>query len=33
MYGGEDGCIKGFGGGNVRETDQLQDPGIDERIL
>jgi hypothetical protein len=29
MYGGEERCIKGFGG----ETDQLEDLGIDETIL
>ena len=24
---------RGFGGGNLRETDRSEDPGIDERII
>jgi hypothetical protein len=32
MYVGER-CIQDFGGGNLRERDHLQDPGIDERII
>jgi hypothetical protein len=26
-------CIQGFGGGNLRERDHLEDPGIDSIIL
>jgi len=26
-------CIQGFDGGNQRERDHLEDPGIDERII
>jgi len=33
MYGGEERCIQGFGGGNLRERDNLGDPGIDGRII
>ena len=33
MYGGEERCIKGFGGGNLREIDHLGDPGEDGRII
>jgi len=29
----EDRCIQGFGGGNLRERDHLQDPGVDGRII
>ena len=32
-YGGEEGCIQGFGGGHLRERDHLEDPGIDGRII
>jgi len=32
-YGGEDRCIQGFGGQNLRERDQLEDPGVDEGII
>jgi hypothetical protein len=28
-YGGEDRCIQGFGGGNLKERDHLEDPGDD----
>ena len=30
---GGDRCIHKFGGGNLREWDQLEDPGIDGRII
>jgi hypothetical protein len=33
MYGGEESCIQGFGGGNLREEGHLEDPGIDGRII
>ena len=33
MYGVEEWRIKGFGGGNLRERDHLEDPGIDGRII
>jgi len=33
MYGGEERCIQGFGGENMRDRDHLQDPGIDGMIL
>jgi len=33
MYEGEERCIQGFGGGNLRERDHLGDPGIDGMIL
>ena len=32
-YGGEEGRIQGFGGGNVKERDGLGDPGVDGRII
>ena len=32
-YGGEDRCIHGFGGGNLRERERLGDPGVDGRII
>jgi len=32
-YGEEDGCIQGFGGGNVWERDHVEDPGVDARII
>ena len=28
-YGREERCIQGFGGGNLREGDHLEDPGVD----
>ena len=33
MYGGEAMCIQGFGGGHLRERDNLGDPGIDGRVI
>jgi len=32
-YGGEERCILGFGGGNLRKKDHLEDPGVDGRII
>jgi hypothetical protein len=32
-YGGEERCIQGFEGGNLRERDHLEDPGIDGRMI
>jgi len=32
-YGGEEKCIQGFGGENLRERDHLGDPGVDGRII
>jgi len=32
-YGGEERRIRGFGGGNLRERNQLGDPGVDGRII
>jgi len=32
MYGGEQRCIHGFGG-NLRQVDHLEDPGVDGRII
>jgi hypothetical protein len=32
-YGGEERRIRGFGGGNLRETDHLGDTGVDGRII
>ena len=32
-YGGVETRIQGFGGGNLRETDNLGDPGVDGRII
>jgi hypothetical protein len=32
-YGGEERCIRGFSGGNLREGDHLEDPGVDGRII
>ena len=32
-YGEQMKCIKGFGGGDLRERGQLQDLGVDGRIL
>jgi hypothetical protein len=33
MYGGEDRYSQIFGGGNLRESNHLEDPGIDGRII
>ena len=33
VYGGEERRIQGFGGVNLRERDNLGDPGIDGRII
>jgi hypothetical protein len=33
-YGGEERCIQGFfWGEDLRESDHLEDPGVDERII
>jgi len=32
-YCGEERCIQGFGGGNLREIYNLEDPGVDGRII
>jgi hypothetical protein len=32
-YGGEKRRIQGFGGGNLREREHLEDPGVDGRII
>ena len=32
-YGGEEKCIQGFSGGNLKEGDQLEDPDVDGRII
>jgi len=32
-YGGEEGRIQGFGGGNLREKDHLGDPGVEGRMI
>jgi len=32
-YGGHESCLPGFGGGNLMERDQLEEPGIDGRII
>jgi len=32
-YGGEEKSIQGFGGGNLKERDHLESPGIDERWI
>ena len=33
MHGGEERCIQGFSGGNLREGDHLEDSGVDGRII
>jgi len=30
---GEEMCTQGFGGGNLRERDHLEDPGLDGRMI
>jgi hypothetical protein len=32
-YGGEEKSVKGFGWGNLKERDDLGDPGVDGRII
>jgi len=32
-YGGEERCIQGFGKGNLRERDHLEDTCVDGRII
>ena len=32
-YGGEERCIEGFGGGNLRERDHLEDLSVGWRII
>jgi len=32
-YEGEESCLQGFGSGNLRERDHLEDPGIDGSII
>jgi len=32
-YGGEERRIQGFGGGNLRKRDHLEDPSVDGRII
>jgi hypothetical protein len=33
MYGGQDRCIQGFGRGDPRERDHLEDIDVDGRII
>jgi hypothetical protein len=33
VYGGEERYIQGFGGGNLREKDHLEELGIDRNII
>ena len=33
VYGGEERCMRGIGGENLRERDHLEDLGIDGRII
>jgi len=33
VYGGEERCIQGFGGKNLKERDHLGDRGLDARII
>jgi len=33
MYGGEERCMQGFGGGYLRKRDHLEDQGVDGRII
>jgi hypothetical protein len=32
-YGEGERCIKGFGGGRLKERDHLEEPGVDDRII
>jgi len=32
-YGGEESCIKGFWWGDLRERDDIEDPGVVGRII
>jgi hypothetical protein len=32
-YGGEERYIQGFSGGNLKEGDHLEDPGVDGKII
>jgi len=32
-YGGQERCIHGFGGENLTERDQFEDPDVDGRII
>jgi hypothetical protein len=32
-YGRQERCIQGFGEGDLRERDHLEDPGVDERMI
>jgi hypothetical protein len=32
-YGGKERCIQGFGRGNLKEREHLEDPCVDERII
>jgi len=32
-YGGEENCIQGFAGGNLKEIEHLGDTGLDGRII
>ena len=32
-YGGDEMCVQGFGEGNLRERDHLEDPCVDWRII
>jgi len=31
--GGQERCIQGFGRGELKERDQLEDPGLDGKIM
>jgi hypothetical protein len=33
MWHVDEWCIQGFGGGNLRERNHLEDPGVDGRII
>jgi hypothetical protein len=33
VYGGENRCVHGFGGKNLREREHLEDPGVDGMII